>query len=128
MASTDVLSSAHTGPWLAEVLQRLLGHPLPRPQFGELHFLVRKAGHLTEYGILGALLFRALRGDDARRWRWTWAAAAILIAACAGALDEFHQTFVPSRGPSPWDVLIDTAGAALAMGIVRAAQVLFFRS
>jgi len=29
----------------------------------------------------------------------------------AGSLDEFHQRFVPSRGPSVHDILIDTIGA-----------------
>ncbi len=30
------------------------------------------------------------------------------------ALDEFHQSFVPSRTASPWDALLDTTGAAAA--------------
>jgi VanZ family protein len=34
-----------------------------------------------------------------------------LIAAVYAALDEFHQSYVASRTGSPWDVLIDCAGA-----------------
>ena len=34
-----------------------------------------------------------------------------LIAAVYAVLDEFHQSFVASRTGSPWDVLIDCAGA-----------------
>jgi VanZ family protein len=33
-----------------------------------------------------------------------------LTAMTAGSLDELHQIFVPSRGPSLRDVLIDTMG------------------
>jgi VanZ family protein len=30
-------------------------------------------------------------------------------------LDEYHQSFVESRGASPWDVMIDSAGAILGL-------------
>jgi VanZ family protein len=39
---------------------------------------------------------------------------ALAIAAAYSALDEFHQSFVPSRTASPWDSLLDTTGAATA--------------
>ena len=94
--------------------------------FELLHVAIRKLAHLTEYGILSALLFRALRAGRPVRWNWRWSIAAIAIAAVVGSLDEWHQALVPSRTSSPWDVLIDTAGAALAQGLIRAAQVLFF--
>jgi len=127
-ASTDFFSGAHTGPWLTELIRWITGHALPSREFGTLHLLVRKAGHLTEYGVLGALLFRAIRGDREERWSWNWALIAVLAAAAIGASDEWHQTLVPSRGPSPWDVVIDTAGASLAQVIIRTAQVLFFKT
>jgi VanZ family protein len=38
-----------------------------------------------------------------------------LIAAVYSGLDEFHQVFVPSRGPSPWDSLLDSTGALVAL-------------
>ncbi len=123
-ASTDYLSAANSGPWLADLVRVLVGHPLPAAQFGELHFLIRKAGHVTEYAILSALLFRALRGEGPLRWSGRWATAAIALAAAVGAFDEWHQMFVPSRTASPWDVLIDSGGAALAQIIIRV--VLFF--
>lgn len=31
--------------------------------------------------------------------------------------DEWHQTFVPTRVGTPWDVLIDAAGAALGLAL-----------
>ena len=36
------------------------------------------------------------------------------MAALFSMLDEFHQSFVPSRTSSPWDSLLDTTGAAFA--------------
>lgn len=118
VGSTDLLSSLQTSSWLASILNAIVGHPLPRPEFDTLHFAIRKAGHVIEYFILGWLLFRAIRADRAG-WSWRWALAAIAVAALYAASDEWHQSFVPSRTPSVWDVLIDTIGASLA-------QVLFF--
>ena len=119
-ASTELLSSDQTGRLLAAGVNAVFGHPLSSPQFAALHFAVRKAGHLTEYFIFGWLLFRAIRGDR-QGFDIRWALAAIVIAALYAASDEWHQSFVPLRTPSAWDVLIDTTGATLA-------QVLFFRT
>ena len=119
-ASTNAFSSVHTAPWMARILMAIFGHSLPQSQFETVHFSIRKLGHLTEYGILGALLFRAFRGDEKRRWHWRWSVSAVILAAIYAATDEWHQSFVPSREPSAWDALIDTVGATLA-------QVLFFR-
>jgi len=58
-------------------------------------------------------LLRAIRGEH-RGWQIRWAIAALAIAAGYSALDEFHQSFVPSRTPSSWDSLLDTTGAATA--------------
>jgi VanZ family protein len=125
-ASSDVMSAAHTAPWLATIANAIFGHPLPPEQFDLLHAAVRKGGHLTEYGILGALLFRALRGGRPTRWSVRWGVAAVSIAAVVAAVDEWHQTFVPSRSGSVGDVGIDVIGATLAQILIRAAQVLFF--
>jgi VanZ family protein len=78
-----------------------------------LHAVIRKTAHLTEYFILSILLHRALRGND-RDWKLKWAIWAIVIAAAYASLDEFHQSFVPSRTASPWDALLDTVGASVA--------------
>ena len=99
--SSDLFSARHTAAWL-----------------GGLNFLVRKAAHLTEYFILGALLFRALRGD-AHGFRARWAILAVVLAACVASADEWHQSFVPSRTSSAWDALLDSLGAAIAQIVWR---------
>ena len=50
--------------------------------------------------------------------RWRIAGAALVVAALYAASDEYHQSFVPSRGASVEDVCIDTCGASVGIGIV----------
>lgn len=83
-----------------------------------VNLLVRKAAHMTEYAILFLLEYRALKTCGARRP----GAAALLICAGYAATDEWHQSFVADRGPSPIDVCIDTLGAGLAWGIASAVR------
>lgn len=82
-----------------------------------LHDVIRKCAHLGEYFIFGVLLFRAIR-MPAQGWQWRWALLAILVAAFYASSDEIHQIFVPSRGASVWDALLDTAGASAAQLVV----------
>jgi VanZ family protein len=125
-ASTDLFSGAHTGNVLERILFWLFGHAVLPSTLETLNFAIRKSAHVTEYGIFSALTFRALRGE--REW-WSprWAAGAILLAACLASIDEFHQTFVPSRTGTWHDVVLDAAGATVAQILIRGAQVLLFR-
>ena len=82
-----------------------------------------KSGHGLGYGLLGAVLLRALAGGRLRGVTWRRAAAAVLLATAYGVSDEFHQWFVPGRSPDPFDVLADSTGAASAVliaGVARA--------
>ena len=67
--------------------------------------VLRKGAHLTEYAILGALLYRALGRE----------ALALAVGIAYAATDEFHQRFVHGRHSSPVDVAIDAVGLALGM-------------
>ena len=117
-ASNDFFSAMHSANWLGQIILRVVGHPLPPREFDTLHFLIRKAAHLTEYFILGALLFRAVRAGQ-RGWRARWAVAAVALAASVAIADEWHQLFVASRTGSAWDALLDTVGATLAQALWR---------
>jgi VanZ like family len=72
--------------------------------------LLRKLAHFTEYAVLTGLWWRALRGLGAR----FPLAMAMAISLGYAATDEFHQTFVDGRRGTPVDVLIDSAGIAVA--------------
>lgn len=93
--------------WLSSI-------PHLRMNLGIWDFILRKAAHMVEYGALALLTARALSGST----RWNkgrvlfWSA----IFTCLYAFsDEWHQAFVPGRGPSFGDIGIDSAGAFLAL-------------
>ena len=67
--------------------------------------VLRKGAHITEYAILGALLYRALERE----------APALAAGIAYAATDELHQHFVRGRHASPIDVGIDAVGVALGM-------------
>lgn len=83
-----------------------------------LELLVRKGAHMAEYAVLFVLYRRALRLSGAKRP----GAAALLMCMAYAATDEFHQSFVDDRGPSPVDVMIDTAGAAAAWALTAMSE------
>jgi len=110
--STDSFSSDHTQTVVIDILHALLPHARQHTLF-TLHDFIRKCAHLTEYFVFGLLLFRAIRMPR-QGWQWRWAFLAILITALYASSDEIHQIFVPSRGASVWDALLDTGGATIA--------------
>jgi VanZ family protein len=111
-ASTDALSASHTSRYIVPALHWLFPQASAET-LDRLHFLIRKSAHFMEYFLFSFLLLRPIRGEQ-RGWRIRWAIAALAMAAAYSALDEFHQSFVPSRTASPWDSLLDTTGAATA--------------
>ena len=119
--SGDVLSSAHTTRILGPLLHWLLP-ALSDQGLTEVLFAIRKSGHVLEYAVLGALLWRAwdppARGDS-RSWNWAQAGWPLALAALFAISDECHQAFVPTRQASPWDVLLDSCGAALGIVAIR---------
>ncbi len=111
-ASTDTFSANNTYEVIFPVLHWLFRHASAET-IDRLHFFIRKSAHFTEYFVFSYLLLRGMRGEH-RGWQLRWAIVALSIAVGYSALDEFHQSFVPSRTASPWDSLIDTSGAATA--------------
>jgi len=71
--------------------------------------LIRKLAHLTEFACLGALL--AWLSGMLQKKR----GIALLLGVAAACADETIQRFVPGRGPSVWDVLIDSGGVILGI-------------
>jgi len=74
--------------------------------------------HFGTFGVLGGLTWHALAVAHPGRWRWRSAALALLITIAYAISDEFHQSFVPNRTGSPFDVVIDATGAvAVLLGL-----------
>jgi VanZ family protein len=98
---------------------------LQEPKVAQIIFGIRKCAHFTEYGILALLFWWALRqpvGRDALHKLGSEAWLALGLVAFYAATDEWHQSFVPSRQASVWDVLIDTSGAASTLLLLWALQ------
>jgi VanZ family protein len=119
--STDWLSAHHTSQILYPLLHFLFG--LDPDRFETWHFFIRKGDHVFGYGLLSILLFRAWRETlpekTGARWTWRWAGIAVFGTALVASLDEWHQSYIPSRTGTVHDVILDTCA-----GI--AAQILLF--
>ncbi len=74
-----------------------------------------KTLHLVEYGLFGALCYRAFRYAAGVRGARYSLPLSILAAALYGVTDEVHQAFVPLREASVWDWLADTVGATVGV-------------
>lgn len=117
--STGAGASTQTNSFVDHFLARFFpewSRRLTWPARDAIHYYLRKSAHVIEYAILGALMLRALRrGKPVVRWML---AAAWLLCTCYAATDEFHQIFVPGRTPKVTDVMIDSVGAALGIGMM----------
>ena len=113
LASFGGLSAQHTGSIVVAILHRI-APTLDASTVATIHFGIRKLAHLTEYGILSALYTNAQRAAGDASFRARWSAIAVAFCATTAVLDEWHQSFVPSRTGTPRDVAIDIVGAALA--------------
>ena len=80
-----------------------------------VHFLVRKAAHFSEYALLALLAARAFRTSHKRRLKELWWLAAFALVACVALVDEYHQSFLPSRTGTIYDSLLDMTGGAAAL-------------
>jgi VanZ family protein len=80
-----------------------------------VHFLIRKTSHFTEYGILALLAARAFRTSQKEKLKQFWWLAAFALVACVALVDEYHQSFLPSRTGTIYDSLLDMAGGATAL-------------
>ena len=68
-------------------------------------FYIRKLAHITEYLILGFLMFNLLK-----QYSVTNIYYAIGLSILYSCTDEFHQLFINGRSGSIRDVLIDSIG------------------
>ncbi len=123
-----VIFGGSTGALSAQRTSRVIG-PLLRwfkPDVTDdtiraVQFCTRKTGHVTVYAVLACLWWRARRKPlpaDTRPWDWRVARESALVSALYAATDEWHQSFVPSREGSVWDVLLDAAGASLGLVVL----------
>lgn len=118
--SSALLSAHNTSRILYPLLHFLFGMDWER--FEVWHFFIRKSGHVVGYAILSALLFRAWRATlpamSDVKWTPRWATIAILGTALVASLDEWHQSFIPSRTGRWQDVVLDTCAGVGAQVLI----------
>jgi VanZ family protein len=116
--STQYLSSAYTSRILYPVLHFLLG--LDPARFLIWHHYIRKTGHFVGYFILSVLLFRAWRATLSSHslWALRWAGIAFFMSAFVASMDEWHQSYIPSRTGAVSDVILDSTAALFAQIVI----------
>ena len=138
LESTEFASAGNTFGLLYRVFTLIFGRVDPRVPL-VLNEVLRKSGHFIGYAILSLLVFLALKRTHRDRlkpvlqrtwgtffrdtWQFHWAAIAVLLTLMTAALDEIHQTFLPSRTGRWQDVAIDTSGAIMMQLLLYARAV-----
>jgi VanZ family protein len=116
-------SASFSAPNTSRIIRPLLLWLFPEiseASLASVHFLVRKAAHFTEYGVLALLAARAFRTSHKLKLRQLWWLAAFALVACVALVDEYHQSFLPSRTGTIYDSLLDMTGGATALACAAA--------
>jgi len=90
--------------------------PIAALDLRHLNHIVRKNAHFFIYLVLGVLVLNAVRS--------TSIGVALLICVIYAISDEFHQLFIPGRGAQIKDVLIDSAGATVGIGVYWVVEIM----
>jgi len=111
--SSAALSAENTGRLLYPIFHFLFG--LNPFQFLDWHSYLRKSGHVIGYAVMSILFFRAWRVTipvpGMPRWSIVWSRIAFFMTALVASLDEWHQSFLPSRTGTVRDILLDSTAA-----------------
>lgn len=113
LLSSTLFSASNTSRLIEPALRWIFPTAAPAT-IALMHALIRKAAHFTNYAILFWLLIRGpLRNRP------------YLALACCVAYaftDETHQLFAAGRGPSLYDVALDSSGALFSHFLNQAVQ------
>lgn len=88
-----------------------------------LNRIVRKLAHLSEFTILGGVLYTILR----RYITYGTVIKTIGLGMLIASLDEFIQLFSPGRSSQISDVLIDTVGVIIGILLVKLAYYIEYK-
>lgn len=83
-------------------------------QFEFLHFLLRKLGHFSEFFILDVLSILTLLQTKLQ----SKGMIAIMFCVLVASADETIQLFVSGRSGQVSDVLLDSVGAIVGIGVL----------
>jgi VanZ family protein len=115
--STEAFGSDRTSAPLRKIFEALFGY-VSSASWELIHHYLRKTGHFLGYGFIGLAWLRAWWMTlPHSRFRHD-ALLALLGTAIVASCDEWHQSFLPNRTASPWDVLLDCTGGITLQLIV----------
>lgn len=83
----------------------------------QFNHIVRKYAHGGIYFMLGVLMVNAWRRSGVRNFKALL--FSFVLCVIYAISDEVHQLFVPGRGAQVLDVLIDSAGAMVGIGMYK---------
>jgi len=115
--STEWFGADHTSRPLRHLYEYLFGH-VSNVQWNHIHHYIRKTGHFFGYGFIGLAWLRAWWLTLPHSKFLPDALLALLGTALVASCDEWHQTFLPNRTGTPWDVLLDCTGAIVLQLLV----------
>ncbi|MGB8031081.1 MAG: VanZ family protein [Terracidiphilus sp.] len=110
MESTKYFGADLTSHPLRVLFEALFG-PVSNASWDSIHHSIRKSGHFLGYGALGLTWLRAWWMTLSRNRFLFNAGLALAGTALVASWDEWHQTFLPNRTGTPWDVVLDCCGA-----------------
>jgi VanZ family protein len=110
LESTVWFGSDHTSHPLRMIFEALFGR-VTDARWTTIHHYIRKSGHFIGYGLIGLAWLRAWWMTLPRSRFLTDAALAFFGTALVASCDEWHQTYLPNRTGTPWDVALDCCGA-----------------
>jgi VanZ family protein len=112
--STAAFGADHTTGPLRHIWEWIFG-VIADDRWEIFHHLIRKTGHFIGYGLIGLAWLRAWWMTFPRGSFLQHASLAFMGTAFIASCDEFHQSFLPNRTGTPYDVLLDCTGATILM-------------
>jgi len=110
----EYFSLAETHRVMSPWLDWLIGDLSSADRY-KIYLAIRKSAHFVEYGILAMLTFRAALLSAPRNQLATAGWSALFLVATLASADEARQAFSATRSGSPYDVMIDVTGGAIAI-------------
>ena len=86
--------------------------------------LIKKSGHFVIFSVLAVLYFSTLKGSKSLvETSAAFFLLSLFLALLYAISDEYHQSFIPGRHSSGYDVIIDTCGAFMVLGMLYTLKV-----
>lgn len=106
------------GPPVAWAILIFLASSIPQHAFPQYRiFSQDKLIHMGVFAVLSFLVYRAFRLKRRSAPISTAVWVTLVICAVYGALDEFHQLYVPGRSCDVYDLIADVLGAGLVLAV-----------